>query len=207
MELNFSVEAAKVFSQPLAIYTLGIVLYSTFIFHFYKFIARREIFPLHLTQYNRSNHKYRKKFFHFILYVLEYLIIFPIMVFFWFAVFTILLLYLSKSHTLETTLLIAGAIVSAIRVTAYISEDLSKDLAKMLPFALLGIFLIDISFVNGHEILDFVPQVQALYETLIYYFIFVIAIEFILRFARLTIVGGVKHESLDSNQPIDKPDK
>jgi Na+/serine symporter len=33
--------------------------------------------------------------------------------------------------------------VGSVRVISYFSEDLSRDVAKMLPFAVLGVFLVD----------------------------------------------------------------
>ena len=78
-------------------------------------------------------------------------------------------------------LLISVAIVAAVRVTAYYNEDLSKDLAKMLPFALLGVFLLDTSFFSFSEALTEIKQLFLLWENMIYYFIFVIGLEFVLR--------------------------
>ena len=39
--------------------------------------------------------------------------------------------------------LIVISLVVAIRIAAYYKEDLSKNLAKMIPFSLLGIFLVN----------------------------------------------------------------
>ena len=38
-------------------------------------------------------------------------------------------------------ILISISVVTAVRVTAYIDEDLSRDIARILPFALLGLFI------------------------------------------------------------------
>ena len=40
----------------LALYTLIIVIYAIFIWRFYKFLARRNIIELNLSQYNRTEH-------------------------------------------------------------------------------------------------------------------------------------------------------
>ena len=39
-------------------------------------------------------------------------------------------------------------LVAATRITAYYNEDLSRDMAKTIPFALLGIMIIDYTSVN-----------------------------------------------------------
>jgi len=73
------------------------------------------------------------------------------------------------------------ALVASVRVAAYYKEELSVDLAKMLPFALLGVFLVDISFFSvehSKSILFSIPQYS---ETILYYLIFTIVLEFLLR--------------------------
>ncbi len=87
-----------------------------------------------------------RSFLHVVAYILKYLIVFPLFAFFWFAVLTMMLTFLSQGRELADTLLIALATVSAIRFSAYYNEDLARDLAKILPFALLALFLIDASF-------------------------------------------------------------
>jgi len=58
-------------------------------------------------------------------------------VFFWFMVLSLLMIMISKVPDLGQIFQISIALVSVIRITAYYNEDLSRDLAKMLPFALL----------------------------------------------------------------------
>jgi hypothetical protein len=44
--------------------------------------------------------------------------------------------------------LVATSVVGAVRVISYFSEDLARDVAKMLPFAVLGVFLVDAGSFN-----------------------------------------------------------
>ena len=62
-----------------------------------------------------------------------------------------------------------------------IHEDLSKDLAKMLPFALLGIFLIDIGFFSWSASWELIREIPGLWKTMVYYLGFIIALELLLR--------------------------
>ena len=79
------------------------------------------------------------------------------------------------------------AVVSAIRVTSYYNEDLSRDLAKILPFALLGVFVIDFTYFKIADSLDVLRQVAAQAETILYYLIFVMILELALRIAHLAL--------------------
>jgi len=172
---------AWAFLKPLLLFVAGMVVYSIFIFKLYRFVARRDIFQLNLRQYSRSSHPTLKKFVSSLLYTLEYLLLFPLFTFFWFLIFVVLLSFLAKEQTIQNILLVSIAIVAAIRVTAYYNEDLSRDLAKMLPFALLGVFLIDISFFSLASSWKLIKEIPSFWRPLFYYLIFVIILEFVLR--------------------------
>ncbi|MFH1439223.1 MAG: hypothetical protein ABIG89_01555 [Candidatus Woesearchaeota archaeon] len=167
--------------KSLVLFVLGMAIYSIFIFKFYRFVARKDIFKLNLAKYNTVEHEILKKTVSVIFYLFEYVFLFPIFTFFWFAILTVLLTFLAKGSGIENVLLVSVAVVGAIRMTAYYNEDLSRDLAKMLPFALLGVFLVDISFFSlstSIESLNNIPQHVSL---IVYYLLFVIMLEFILR--------------------------
>ena len=61
---------------------------------------------------------------------------------------TVLLATMTRGQGLDGILLVSMAVVGSIRVASYYNEALSTDLAKILPFALLGILLIDSSIVS-----------------------------------------------------------
>jgi len=162
--------------KPLVLFVIGMVLYGVFIFKFYRFLGRKDIFKLNLRE------KYGvQKFFGGIWYAIEHLLLFPVAVFLWFAVVSVLLMILAKNQTTSGILLISMALVATIRITAYYHEDLSKDLAKMLPFALLGVFLIDISFFSWSTSWELVKGIPGQWMTIMYYLVFIIALELVLR--------------------------
>ena len=178
---GFSVNDGISLLMPLAAFAVGMAFYAIFIFRFYRFLARRDIFGLDLTRYEEARLKLVRSVLHLGFYVLKYLILFPFVAFFWFAVLTVLLLFLAKNQPVETILLVSIAVVSAIRVTAYYDEDLSRDLAKILPFALLGVFLVDLSYFSLPTTIENLQYTVTQWRLWAYYLAFAIALEFVLR--------------------------
>ena len=174
---NLSFQDALVFLKPVGIFIISIAIYSWFIFKFYRFVARREIF-----EFNPSD-EYRgfRKFIHTIGYGLKYILLFPLFTFFWFAILTIILSFLSRQTDINLIIIISVSLVTVIRVMAYYNEDLSKDLAKMLPFALLGVFLVDFSYFSVETTLSTLQQLPQLWRNMIYSLILIIVVEFLLR--------------------------
>lgn len=184
--------------KPLVLFILGMVVYSVFIFKFYRFLARKDIFSINLEKYSTSKHKFIRKGVSVLLYMLKHVLIFPLFVFFWFGILFSLLVFLSKTQTVDTIMLIAMSIVAAVRITSYYNEDLSKDLAKMLPFALLGIFLVDISYFNINTSIEKIMQIPSMWKTLIYYMVFVISLELVLRVLYSIKRAIIKNENTEA---------
>jgi len=164
----------------LLLYTFFIAMYAVFIWKFYKFLASKEILQLNLRQYNHSSHPFLEKFLAVVLYTIEYLVILPFLVLFWFTILSLFLLLLSKQGA-QQILLVSAAIIASTRITAYISEDLAKDLAKILPFTVLAIFLLDPDFFNIVSLLEKMGEIPSLFNNILMFIVFIFAIEFILR--------------------------
>jgi len=197
---GFLTAEARLAMATLGIYAFSLAIYAVFIFKFYKFLAKKDIFHLELEKYSRSEHPGAKKFFAVISYLFKYLFIFPVVVFIWFTFIGLLLLFLSRGGNVQHTLLIAISLVGAVRICAYYTEELSRDVAKMLPFALLGVYIVDASyfnFANSVATLYTVPQHTWL---LFYYFVFIILLEFFLR-----MVSGIKSRLSKGDEPV-KPE-
>ena len=168
---------------PVSIYVLGMSAYAIFVFKFYRFVAARDMFQFDVSRYEGRTHGLAWSVLHVVLYVFKYLVLFPVFAFFWFAVLTLILAFLSKGQTFPETLLIALATVAAIRASSYYKEELSRDLAKILPFAVLGIFLVDASFFSVSESFDSLRVAGDYSESILYYLLFLIGLEFVLRIA------------------------
>ena len=166
---------------PVVIYLGGMTAYALFIFHFYRFLAARDMFAIDLSKYEESRHRAVRAFLQVIMYIAKYIIVFPVFAFFWFGVLTLILAFLSRDREFTEVLLIALATVSAIRISAYYNEDLSRDLAKILPFAVLAIFIIDASFFAVEDSLSVLRKADSHREIIFYYLVFLIGLEFFLR--------------------------
>jgi hypothetical protein len=164
----------------LALYTVGIALYGIIIWNFYRHLAKKDIFSTDFSKYKAMHGgvTFVKKFLSSFFYILKYLVIFPLYTFLWFGILSGFLFLLAKTQTVENILLISITIVSAIRLTSYYSEDLSKDLAKMIPFALLGIFVVDPSFFSISLVYERFLELPSLINVIVRYLLFVVVLEF-----------------------------
>ena len=186
MQITFyglSLQEAMVSWRPLIIFVIGVAIYSIFVFKFYRFLARKKIMELKLSEYEL--HPGLKKFLH----GLEVIFLFPFIVFFWFFVMSLLLTLISINQTIESILYISVAFVSVVRIAAYYNEDLSKEIAKLIPFALLATFIMDASFLSWGNSFALIGQLFPVWMTLEYYLVFVILLEIFLRIVTLR-----KHE-------------
>ena len=177
---------------PLLLSIAGIVVYSIFVFNFYKFLALKNIFHLNLRQYNDFK-SFLGDVYEVFLYFLEYLLILPFFIFVWFVIVVMILIFLNNNSGLEMILLLSMALVASIRVCAYYSENLAKDLAKLLPFALLAVFLSDPIFPSFSYFREIIFDLPGKLPTILYYFIFVFLLELILRiitFLKDMIIDG-----------------
>ena len=165
----------------LTIFTLIILLYSVFIFYFYRFLAKKNIVELNLKQYNNSEHSGFAKFIALGFYIIEYIIILPIVTLFWFSILSIFLIVLSKNLEISAILTITTALVASVRISSYISQKLSQDLAKMLPFTLLALAIIGESFFSVPLLLERIGQIPSLLSSIPYYLIFIVIVELAMR--------------------------
>jgi hypothetical protein len=164
-------------------FTAVIAIYAIFVFYFYKFLAKKNLIELNLGKYNTYENAGLVKFFAAIFYVIEYLIILPIVTFFWFAVLAILLLLLAKNLEVATILIVAASLVASVRATSYVSQNLSQDLAKMLPFTLLGLALTQPGFFSIATLFERTADIPSLFSNIPYYLLFIIFLELIMRSA------------------------
>ena len=171
---EFSLAEARIILEPLIIFIIGMVIYALFIFKFYRFISRRNIFK---RDKKYHEHEGIRK----LAYILEYIFLFPIVAFIWFFVISLILSIISEVLTIGNIFMISMAVITTIRVTAYYNEELSRDIAKLLPFALLAIFLLDISTISAATPFELFSQLAPIAKILVYYFVFLVVIEFIFR--------------------------
>jgi len=163
------------------IYVILIALYGIFVFEFYRFLARKNILRINLSKYNTSTHPFLKKFFAALFFLIEYVIILPVLVFFWFVVLAFMLLLLSESKSVNQVLLVSAAVVGAIRIISYLSEEMAKEVAKLFPLTVLSIFLLSPDFLSFGSVLEKLAQVPLFLTQIFFYLIFVIFFEIFIR--------------------------
>ncbi len=127
----------------LSLYVAGMVGYAIFVWHFYRFIARREIIPIDYDKYDARG---RLSPVRIGAYIGAYVFLFPLIIFIWFFIYSMFMFVLAKDMPMGVVLLIAISVIAATRVTSYYKEDLAKDVGKLLPFALMGVFLTSSAF-------------------------------------------------------------
>ena len=159
------------FLIPLFYLIISIAIYSIIIYHFYRYIAKRDCFKLKEGKYSKAVN-FAKYFFGF-----------PFVAILFFMGFSFMLIFLTKSYEIPELLSTSFAIIVAIRITSYYNEDLSKDVAKMLPFALLGVFLVDPTYFTIEVVEQRLSSLPNYANMIIQFIILMIIVEWILRIA------------------------
>lgn len=178
----------------LSLYTFFIVGYTVFIWKFYRFLSSKDILHLNLNQYNYSKHPKLEKFLVVCLYIIEYMVILPFLVLFWFSILSIFLLLLSETGDIQQILMISAAIIAAVRVTAYIQEDLSKEIAKILPFTVLAMFIMKADLFDATKLFKSIIEIPQLFSHIFMFIVFIFFIEFVLRIVYLGVQVFVSEE-------------
>jgi hypothetical protein len=87
---------------------------------------------------------------------------------------------LSKQSA-DQILLVSAAIIASTRITSYVSEDLSKDLAKILPFTVLATFILGENFFDISNLIAKVAEIPTLFNNVLIFIVFIFIVEFVLR--------------------------
>lgn len=166
----------------LSFYTVLIVIYSLFVFYSYKLFSKKNLFEFNFKQYLNTNHPTSSSILGFLVYLIEYLIILPFFVLLWFGFYSFFLLLLAKNLEIQTILLISTALIASIRITSFVSYNLSQDLASMLPFTVLALAITGEQFFSVSFFMERFAEVPLLFSSFAVYLVFIFIIEFILRF-------------------------
>lgn len=180
----------------LFVFTIGLFIYAIFVWYFYKTLSKRDLFKINLEKYNLPHvkHKTLGKVGSVLAYILKYGFIFPIYIFIWFLILSLFLLVLSEKIAINHIILTSVVVVSATRVTSYYKEDLSSDMAKLIPFALLAILLINPNFFSMEITMARFSEIPNLWSEILRFLIFSIVLEWILRILYLIKKGLSRSE-------------
>ena len=169
----------------LALYIIGMAAYAIFVWNFYRFIARREIIPICVSCRNKEGNISAAKV---VGYVVGHVLLFPLIIWVWFIIYSFFMFILAKDMPLGVILLVSISVIGATRMTSYYKEDLAKDVGKLLPFALLGIFLTSSAFFSETSNFFSLDEIEKRFEEIplfisriVEFVIIVTAMEIILR--------------------------
>ncbi|MBM3232025.1 hypothetical protein FJZ21_01445 [Candidatus Pacearchaeota archaeon] len=168
-----------------AVYMVLIFIYSTFIWNVHKVISRKDIISLNLRQYNSFDHPTLNKLFAGILYFIEYIIVLPFLILFWYILFALVLVFFSEIGSIEQILLLSAAVVGSIRLLAYYNHETSAEVAKLLPFTILAITLLSHKFIDVARFNETIGVISDFAIFVVYALFFIILLEIILRFLDL----------------------
>ncbi len=174
-------------APQILMWAFGITIYAVLIWNFYRNLAKRDIFDVKKKMEEKYGVRRRVGI---LTGFLKYILFFPLYSFIWFIGLSFFLFLLTENIPLDTILFISISVVSGTRILAYYHEDLSRDLAKMLPFALLAIFLTDPSFLSVGILLSRIMVMIGVIPTAGKFVLFVVLLELILR----VCFGGAKEE-------------
>jgi len=150
-------------------FIIMISIYSLIIWHFYRFLAQRDCFSFHHSLHPR------------IINMLKYMFCFPFIAFIFFIGLSLMLLFITKDYDISILLSTAFAYVAAVRIVSYYSEDLSRDLSKMLPLAILALFIVDPAYFSFGDIVIKIFSIPMFFTLCIKYILYIVIMEWILR--------------------------
>ena len=136
---------------------------------------------------------------------MQYVVIVPVLITFWTLVLAIILTLLSPDADHARNALIATSVVGAVRILSYWTEDLSRDVAKMLPFGVLGVFLVGDAQVQVSEIEELLGSLKEIASSFISSLFLIAVLESILRSISAVInVISLRRRNLKKKKEIAK---
>lgn len=189
--------------RALAVFAVGVALYGLFIYFFYEYLSKRDLLGALLGRPTSLGKRFIKG--------VQYVLLFPVVSFMFFVVLAFSFFFLSGITDPEQILLVSMVVVTSVRISAYISENTAHDIAKLLPLALLGFFLVGTPLDVG-RLRTAVENFQTFFTAdiltgvVLRYFIFLIVVELILRVI-YTVVrpGGPPKEPQEPAKTEEEP--
>lgn len=166
------------------VFTFIIVIYSIFSWKLYRFLSKKDLFDLSIK--HKNYYSTTSKIVYSLIYIFEYIFLSPLAIFLGFFIFAFMILLMSE-QPVAVVLLIGASFIAATRVTAYISESISEQLANLLPFTLLFYAIVYPEFFTLSVFLERISQIPSFINQIIVYIFFIIILEGILRIISVLI--------------------
>lgn len=182
--------------QTLAIFGIGIAVYTALVFAFYANISKRR--PFRFRAGERRDWGGRMTRF------AERALGFPILSFLYFMVLAASLFFLTKPAVATGTILLtAMAVVVGVRVTVYLSEAMSNDLSKLVPLSLLAVLLVDPSYLSLKGAWVRFAESTHLGPLLFRYFLLFIALEAVFSSGRWIVLRASGRDPAAKTRRVD----
>lgn len=162
----------KIFTFTFILFIFGMIMWE-----FYSTLGERDLFKIKIEPQAGKWKKIKEILF----FIFKYTIAFPFYTFFWFIIFSIFLIFLAKSVNVQEIFLISIAMISFVRITAYYKEELAVFVAQVIPATFLVIFLTDPTFFSIDLILARWEEFLSSFPGVLYYLLFTICLEWLLR--------------------------
>ncbi|MBS3099308.1 hypothetical protein J4462_03790 [Candidatus Pacearchaeota archaeon] len=175
----------KSLTSNVLLFSVILAVISLFIWNFYKSISKRNLIKLNLSKYNTSEHPFWSKLQAIFLYLLEYIVIMPLLIILWYAALSLVLLLIASEVSVSGVLFVSSVLVGSIRILAYFNSEISKDVAKLFPLIALSVFLLSFETINKTfnfgDFTNKIYQIPTYYGEIFSFILIVFVIEIVLR--------------------------
>ena len=168
----------------------GIAIYSLFVWHFYRFISKRAAITKIIRRFSKKENRTRTTR---IIEAVIYFILFPIIIFVWFSFLAFFIFIIAEAMPFYIAIFVSMTIIAVVRILSYYKEDAAKEVAKMIPYAILSFLLTSVAiyanpnFFQDKELIAIPNTFLANMEEILTAVFFVTVIEFTFR-----ILWGIK---------------
>lgn len=145
------------------LFTFGIAAYSIIIWRFYKQVSKVKPFgeyqaPLWIE-------------------IGLYLFTLPLFTFLWFFMMTLFIVAMAEVEDVVFLISISAAMVGATRIAAYIDEGLAENIANLMPFILLAIFVLSPQLLSIDLIKERLFSIPSHLGLIFRYLVFLVGLE------------------------------
>lgn len=165
----------------LVYFTIIAINYVFYITHYHKFLSKKNFLGLDLYKNELVDHPFFSKLFSIIFYIIEYLLVLPIVTIIWFYFFASFLFVLTDLGVINT-LAVSALMVATARVLAFVDENKSAHFTQVTAIAFFVMFFIGPIHTDSYgSFIERLLQLPFLYNYILYFLIFIISVELFLK--------------------------
>jgi len=157
----------------------GLAAYIYFVWYFYHKVACRDMAGLVSESKDRGILGRIVDLFSRFVYIVKYLIMFPLYAFLWFFFIAMAMTLLTPDQDYSMIFMISAVIILTTRILAYVKEDAAMEITKLLPLVFISNVLLDTNLL--FQPVDFENMFTIVIPLSVSYFMIIIPLEIILR--------------------------